>query len=144
LEELEQSVWQRVLGERTYQETMGLKALVLEAMEAAAEYRQLQRGSGGKIRELAGKMLENEQRNLASLKGLYALQQGRPMKLQPLPALEKAGRRQLEKRYHRTRREIAEYTARSADAQWGCVFQQMAKEREAQCALLVRLMGYMI
>jgi len=142
MEEMEQRVWQRVMAEKGTPEESGLKVLAIASLEAAAAYRRLLRSTVEDHRELGKKLLAGEKETLACLKGLYHLQTGNPMKL-PKTVPQQLDTRQLVRLYHNARRRLAEYTARSAEAEWGCVFLAMAKRQEQQCDWLAQLLGNM-
>jgi len=139
--EMEQRVWQRVMGEKEPENT-DLRQLAITSQEAVAEYRQLLRSKVESHRDLGKKLLSGEQENLACLKGLHQLQTGNSMKL-PILQPKSVDVKTLVRRYHSARRCMAEYTARSAEAEWGCVFLAMARRQEMQCALLAQLLGHM-
>jgi len=139
--EMEKRVWQRVMAEKEPENT-DLKQLAITAQEAMGEYRQLLRSKVESHRELGKKLLSGEQENLACLKGLHHLQMGNPMKLPMISTLPLDAKR-LVRRYHSARRCLQEYTARSAEAEWGCVFQAMARRQERQCEWLAQLLGHM-
>lgn len=142
MEEMEQRVWQRVMGEKRQQEDNSLKTLAMASVEAMGACRHLQRSAVENQRELGRKLYAAEAENLACLKGLHYLQTGSPMKL-PKPAPRQLDTRQLVRLYHSARRRLTEYTARSAEAEWGCIFLAMAKRQEQQCDILAQLLGNM-
>lgn len=141
MNEMEQRVWQRVMGQKE-PENRELKQLAMEAQQAAAEYRHLLRSKVESQRELGRQLLTAEQENLACLKGLHYLQTGVPMKLPPANGMNWDAKAMV-RRYHLSRRSLAEYMARSAEAEWGCVYQAMAKRQEKQCDRLAQLLGHM-
>ena len=141
MEQREQQIWQRVLGDQTCQQETDLKTLALNSVETVAQLRQFLRSASPKERELLKELVEEEKRNLACIKGLNYLQTGQQIRLLSFPPTEPAQKRQLVKRYHCARRAMAEYTARSAESEWGCVFRDMAQRQERQCALLAQLIG---
>lgn len=138
--EMEQRVWQRVIGPKE-PENRELRQLAMEAQQAAAEYRHLLRSKVESQRELGRQLLKAEQENLSCLKGLHYLQTGSTMKL-PMAGAGSWDARGMVRRYHISRRTMAEYMARSAEAEWGCVFLAMAKRQEQQCDRLAQLLGH--
>ena len=137
----EQQVWQRVCACREEASRNDLRQLQREAAELAAGYRNL-------IPQLSGKQLEQvkglylgEKANAAALAGIGMLsrQQGENLKLWN-PDREEP-RKMLEKCYHRTRRCLTEYLARSAEGEFGVVFQAMAEREKANCVLIAQLLG---
>ena len=142
MEEMEQRVWQRVKAAMPEGQTeTALHGFALAAEEAIADYsRRLQRSSG-RQRELLWELLKLEEENLNSICGLHYLQTGSGMRKRRIPGTGNMDSRGLVLRYHTARKLLAEYTARSAQPEWGCVFQAMARRQEQQCDLLARLMG---
>ena len=142
MENQEREVWQRVFGQPAAPRSReDLPALAAEVRELAALYRQLMKGTSGKLREKLGQLYEGELANLACLKGMAVLS-GTPMGRQPpLPDRKEPMGKALKKACHRTRRALVEYTARSADPEFGAVFRQMAARAEKQWALAAELLG---
>ena len=141
MEDLEQRVWQRVKGHQE-PENSDLKQLAMESQQAAAEYRNLLRSKLESHREFGRQLLKAEQENLAALKGLYFLQTGNAMRL-PMESGMHWDTKKMVRRYHMSRRTLAEYMARSAEPEWGCVYLAMAKRQEQQCDRLAQLLGHM-
>lgn len=138
--EVEQQVWQRVRGEQP--ENSQLKALAMDSQEAGAMYRQLLKSRVESHRELGKYLLRAEGEILATLKGLHYLQTGEPLKL-PMAASVGVDSKGLVRRYHMSQRKVAEFAARSAEPEWGCVFRSLAQRQETECELLCRLLGHM-
>lgn len=137
----EQQVWQRVRSCREEGEKQDLRQLQREAMELAALYRNLSSQMTGKLQEQVKQLYMGEKANAAALAGIGMLshQQGENLKLWS-PGREEP-QRMLEKCYHRTRRCLTEYMARSADGEFGVVFQKMAEREIAHCVLIAELLG---
>lgn len=137
----EQQVWQRVRASREESPKNGLRQLQREAMELAAVYRLLASRMAGRQQELLTKLYQGERENGAALAGIAVLsrQSGESLKLWQ-PEKEEA-RRLLERCYHRTRRCMTEYLARSADVEFGVVFEKLAKREGEHCFLIARLLG---
>lgn len=140
---LEQNVWQRVVGDQRLQAETDLKHMALDTVEAMSQYSRLLRSHSGKEREVLKQLLDNAGEDFACLKGLYRLQNGSSMKLRTSPTGQSVTTKDLICRYHKTRRAQQEYTARSAEPDWGCVFHDLAQRQEKQCSLLARLLGRM-
>ena len=119
MEDLEQRVWQRVKGHQE-PENSDIKQLAMESQQAAAEYRNLLRSKLESHRELGRQLLKAELENLAALKGLCFLQTGNAMRL-PMESGMHWDTKKMVRRYHMSRRTLAEYMARSAEPEWGCV-----------------------
>ena len=139
----EQQVWQRVRASREEGTKNDLRQLQREAMELAAVYRLLASRMAGRQQELLTKLYQGERENGAALGGIAVLsrQGGESLKLWQ-PEKEEA-RRLLERCYHRTRRCMTEYLARSADGEFGVVYERMAKRAGEHCLMLARLLGGM-
>ena len=139
--DLEQQVWQRVKASREGVPQNDLMQLQRDAMELAAIYRSLLSQLTGRRRELVTKLHTGEKANAAALAGIGILsrQHGEQIKLWQ-PGKENPGK-QLERCYHRTRRCMTEYLARSADSEFGVVFEKLAKREGEHCRILAELMG---
>lgn len=143
MEEKEKQIWQRVFQQSPEPVNTDIKALAAEAMEAAGVYRNLAQVTAGREKEQLKVLLEEEQKNLSCLKGLYRMQTGRQLKHRRFPAQERPDCSTLMKRYHCARRALTEYISRSAEPEWGCVYMAMAKRQEKQCDRLAQLLGHM-
>jgi len=137
----EQQVWQRVRASREEVPCNNLRQLQREAMELAAIYRNLVSQLSGYRQEQAKQLYLGEKANAAALAGIGILsrQPGETLKLWN-PGREDP-QKTLEKSYHRTRRCLTEYMARSADVEFGVVYQKMAEREESHCALIAQLLG---
>ena len=140
-ENREAGVWQRVLGSREDGPHGDLQQLQREAMELAGAYRALAARTTGSAQELLRKLHQGEQDNAAALTGVLVLsrQHSEHLKLWQ-PAMEDPGK-MLERCYHRTRRCMTEYLARSAEPEYGLVFEKLAKREGEHCWMLAELIG---
>jgi hypothetical protein len=139
----EQQIWQRVRGTREEPPKNDLRQLQREAMELAAVYRGLLMQMTGKQREQVAKLHQGERTNAAALSGIGVLSRRSREQLKLWqPGKEDPGK-QLERCYHRTRRCMTEYMARSAEPEFGVVFERMAKREGEHCVLLAELLGAM-
>lgn len=138
---MEQQVWQRVCACREEVPRNDLRQLQREAMELAAVYRTLAAGMTGRQRDMVVKLYQGEKANGAALAGIGMLSRmaGEHLKLWQ-PGREEAGKL-LERCYHRTRRNMTEYLARSAEGEFGVVFEKLAKREGEHCALIAELLG---
>ena len=138
---MERQVWVRVFARPQEPPRDDLRALMLLSMEQAAAYRQLANMLTGRARERARQLYEGEQANLACLKGMRMLSgiPGERAKSMNLP--REPAEKLLEKCYHRCRRGLTEYTARTVDGEFGAVFQKMAQREGEHCALIAELLG---
>lgn len=139
--ETERQVWQRVNTCREETPKNDLRQLQREAMELAAVYRALSSRMTGNPREQIMKLYRGEKANALALAGMGYLsrQGGEQLKLWQ-PGKEDPGK-MLERCYHRTRRCMTEYLARSAEAEFGAVFDRMAKRAGEHCALIAEVLG---
>ena len=138
---VEQQVWQRVKAGREDAPGNDLRQLQRDAMELAAIYRNLGGQLTGSPGELAAKLHRGEKANAAALAGIGRLARtgGETLKLWQ-PGKEDP-KKLLERCYHRTRRCMTEYLARSADSEFGVVFDRMAKRESEHCWLIAELLG---
>ena len=138
--DMEQQVWQRVLGQ---QDTVrgSLRPMELEALEAAAVYRRLAGLFSGKERELLRRLYGVQMEMIACLRGIARLSGSPSGKPAQVPAPDEPAAKALEKRYHGARRAVTEYTARTVDGEFGIVFQHLADLSRDECITLARLLG---
>ena len=138
---LEQQVWQRVRPAGEAAPGHDLRQLQREAMELAAAYRALMAQFTGRQQELARRLYLGEKSNSAVLAGVGSLS-GQPAEALKLwqPGKEPVGKL-LQRCYHRTRRCAAEYLARSADGEFGAVFQALSQREQEHCLLIAELLG---
>ena len=138
---VEQQVWDRVFARPVEPQGEDLRGMLLAAMELAAGYRYLADVLTGKARERVKQLYEGEKSNIACLKGVGMLSGKGEEVLKIWNPSKESVRKVLERSYHRTRRAMVEYTSRSADAEFGAVFQRMAEREGRHCALLAELLG---
>jgi hypothetical protein len=140
---LEQQVWQRVRSCREEGPKNDLRQMQREALELAAIYRGLLPRMTGWKREQTAKLHQGERANAAALAGIGILsrQDGEQLKLWQ-PGNEDP-KKLLQRCYHRTRRAMTEYTARSAEPEYGLVFEKLAKREGEHCVLLAEILGTM-
>ena len=138
---MEQRVWQRVRAAGEEAPRSDLRQLQREAMELAAVYRGLMPQLAGRQQEQARQLYLGEKANAQKLAGIGVLSRnpGEAVKLWQ-PGKEAPGK-VLERCYHRTRRCMVEYLARSADGEFGCVFRAMADREGEHCAVIAELLG---
>jgi hypothetical protein len=110
-------------------------------MELAAVYRTLVAQFTGRQQEQARRLYLGEKANAQTLAGIGLLsrQPAEALKLWQ-PGKEAPGK-VLERCYHRTRRCMTEYLARSAEAEFGSVFRLMADREGEHCAVIAELLG---
>lgn len=137
----EQQVWQRVRTCREETPHNDLRQLQREAMELAAIYRSLSAQLAGRQRELAVRLYGGEKANAAALAGIGILSRENEEQLKLWQPGKENPRKLLERCYHRTRRCLTEYLARSADGEFGMVFEKMAKREGEHCGLIAEVLG---
>ena len=138
--DVEQQVWQRVLGQPEPPRG-NLRPMELEAMEAAAVYRKLAGQFSGKGREQLRHLYDMQMEMLACLRGIGRLSGCGGGKNAQIALPEEPAEKALERRYHCARRAVTEYTARTVDGDFGIVFQHLADLSREECAALSRLLG---
>jgi len=139
MENLEQRVWGRVLGQPG--EAMDdLGTLILTSQELATIYGHLAKSAGEKTKPLLKILHREELGILNTLKGISHLQ-NRQVHLRPLPPPKTPAVRQLETCYHRSLRARQEYMARSAGPEFGEVFRLLADRAGEQCARISEILG---
>lgn len=137
----EQKVWQRVRANREEMPGNDLLQLQREAMELAALYRNLASRMTGRQQELVKRLWAGEQANGEALAGIRMLSRHGGEQLKLWQPEKEAPKKLLERCYHRTRRCMTEYLARSADGETGVVFEHLAKREGEHCLLLAQLLG---
>ena len=136
--DVEQQVWQRVLGQQEPPRG-SLRPMELEAMEAAAVYRKLAGQFSGRGREQLRHL--HDMQILACLRGIGRLSGSGGRKTAQIAVPEEPAAKALERRYHCARRAVMEYTVRTVDGDFGIVFQHLADLSREECVLLARLLG---
>ncbi len=87
------------------------------------------------------RLYAGEKANASALVGIGVLsrQGGEVLKLWQ-PGKEDV-KTQLQRCYHRTRRCMTEYLARSAEGEYGVVYQKLADREGQHCALIAEMLG---
>ena len=138
---VEGQVWQRVRAGAEETAKSDLRQLQREAMELAAVYRNLVAQLTGRQQEQARRLYLGEKANAHAIAGVGCLSwdEEEPIKIWQ-PARDNPGKI-LERCYHRTRRCVTEYLARSAEGEYGVVFKALAAREEEHCARIAELLG---
>lgn len=137
---VEDRVWQRVFS-GPVESGEDLRPLMHSAAEVAMDYYHLLRSATGINRSALQQLYDRARVNLNCLRGLQSLRFGTAAKGTPLPATGESMGKILEKCYYRTRRAMMEYTARSAEPEFGAVFAVMADRERENAALIAELLG---
>lgn len=138
-----EQVWQRVFARQEVPLGEDLRGLQMAVMERMVAYRTLAGKLTGKPKELVWQLHEGEQRTLAALKGVAQLSGRGGEVLKPWNSQREQPVKMLEKCYHKTRRGMTEYMARSAEPEFGVVFQKLAQRAGEHCAILAEVLGMM-
>lgn len=137
----EQQVWERVFAQKEEPARQELRQLRMAAAELASAYRYLTGIMTGKERTRAAALYQEQLETAACLKGIGILSgQGEEVLKLWKPSKEPA-RKMLEKCYHRSRRCMVEYMARSAEGEFGTVFRHLADREGAHCTILAGMLG---
>ena len=137
----EQEVWQRVQANRQEGLKNDLRQLRRESAELAEVYRKLSTQLSGKTQELANRLYRGEKANGAALAGIGKLSRTGGESIRLWQPGKEDPQSLLERCYHRTRRCMSEYLARSADGEFGLVFQTLADREKEHCVLIAELLG---
>ena len=135
-------VWNRVQGEPdTQQKAQGLLTLIAEEWTDAATYLLLARQFQGKESAMLRSLAQQEQAHTACLKGIYTLITGtQPVTRATTPTLLSV-QATLRRCYGREMQCLAAYEARSADPEYGRVFQGLAEQERNHCHVILEILG---
>lgn len=138
----EGEIWQRVLEGREQGPSRALGWLYSDAREEEGELALLAEGLRGKARDLSLLLLEGCREKEEILLGLMELSGGEVRKRGVPGKPHREGKAALLRRcFRRCCRNVAEYTARIPDPEFGTVFKDMAEKEEGRCVLMARLAG---
>lgn len=138
----EGEIWQRVLEGREQGPSRTLGWLYSDAREEEGALTFLAEGLRGKARELAALLLEGCREKEEILSGLMELSGGEVRKRGVPGKPPREGKAATLRRcYRRCCRNVAEYTARIPDPEFGTVFKSLAEKEEGRCVLMARLAG---
>ena len=138
---MEQAVWQRVQACREEAPRNDLRQLQREAMELAAIYRSLSGRTAGRQQERIQQLYGGERANAAALAGIGKLSRQGSEHLKLWQPGQEDISKMLERCYHRTRRCLTEYLARSVDGEFGVVFERLAKREGEHCVWIAEILG---
>lgn len=139
----QQQIWQRVRSGREEAPKNDLRQMHREALELAAIYRSLASRMTSRQQQLLSMLYRGERENAAALAGIAVLSRLGGETLNFWQPDKEEPKRLLERCYHRTRRCMTEYLARSAEGEWGVVYEKMAGREGEHCFLIARLLGWM-
>ncbi len=139
-----QGVWDRVRDRGGCSLDPGeLKGLIARERQEAAVYLYLSRRTQGRESQLLRKLFEEEQAHAACLKGIYTLLTGERLPIQSAPPPQEPMEVTLRRCYGMEMRSLAAYEARSADPEYGRVFESLARQERAHCGMVLELLGRM-
>lgn len=133
-------VWNRV---RPTQQpvTDGLQALVAAALASAAVYGSLAQQMNGIQRELARQLREHQLSVVRTLKGIHRMASGAPMQLGSSAPVVQTTEAALRKNYGQSLKALHAYESRSADGEYGAVFEALAVREREHLRKITELMG---
>lgn len=134
-------IWQRVFAPMQPPPREDLLPLLTQAVETMGASRMLAGMLQGTSRQLANRLYESLRENALCLRGICRLSGRSEGKFCTMPAEKEPAKRLLTTCYHRCRRAMAEYTARSADPEYGAVYQKMAQREGEHCCLIAQILG---
>lgn len=137
----EQRVWQRVHACQEEGRRQDLRQLQREAMELAAIYRRLFSVTAGRPREQLMKLYRGERSNAEMLAGIGKLSRSSGENLKLWDPGKEEPAKALERCYHRSRRCMTEYLSRSAEGEFGVVFEKLAKREAEHCTVIAEVLG---
>ena len=135
----EREVWQRVRGEPDLPGE--LKKLAAREWADAAVYLMLSRQLQGPQKATLRKLFEQEQSHAACLRGIYLMLTDQPLTARASPPAPDAPELALKKCCGNKLRSAAAYEALGGTAEYGPIFQQLARQEREQCRALLELIG---
>lgn len=137
-----QRVWQRVRGEEPANAPLtALQSLAAAEWTQASAYLLLSRQMQGEEKELLRKLSRQEREHGACLRGIHAMATGEPLSARGVPPEAQTPEAVLRKCYSRTLRAAGEYEKRSTDPEYGCVFEELARQERAACRMILQILG---
>lgn len=134
-------IWQRVFAPMQQPSREDLLPLLTQAVETMGAGRLLAGVLPASVRQLANRLYESLRENALCMRGICRLSGRTEGKFCTMPVEKEPAKRLLEKCYHRCRRAMMEYTARSADPEFGAVYQKMAQREAEHCCLIAQILG---
>lgn len=139
----QQQIWQRIRNPEPPREKLDLRSLVLAAGETEAALRRAAANLGGSQRQQALTLAREAAEEVAALRGIHWLSTGKSLPRKPLPAPGGNARELPRLCYFQCLKAQGEYTARTLEPQFGGIFQSLARQNQARCLALARLLGEM-
>lgn len=135
-------VWQRVRPAQV-PVTEDLQPLAATALNAALGYGELARQLTGIQKELALQLREQMLVTVRCLKGIHRMAGGRPMQLGGSTPVLQTAEALLRKNYGQGLKALHAFESRSADGEYGAVFEALAVRQREHLRKLAELMGFL-
>lgn len=137
----QQQIWQRVRNPEPPRVGPDLHALTLAAGETEAALGRAAANLGGSQRQQVLSLARETGEEVAALRGIHWLSTGKSLPRKPLPAPGGNARELLRLCYFRCLQAQGEYTARTLEPQFGGIFQSLARQNQARCLAIARILG---
>ena len=141
MENREREALKRVFARNEEPPRSDLRSMMAAVVELMSVYRQLQEGAAGRRKEMLRQLYDGERANLNALKGISVLSGGGGEVLKLWNPGKEPETKQLIRCYHKTRRCMVDYMARSAEVELGTVFRALADRAGEHCVILAELLG---
>lgn len=133
-------VWQRVHGNEKPGEAVSLQTMVAWEKETEAILLWLSRRLPDKGYPLQ-QMIADTRRHIACLQGIRQLNGGKPGGYAAGKPMSGDPGALLRKCYGQCLRVGGQYASRAEDAQYGCVFGDMARTKRRHCGMILEILG---
>ena len=142
-------IWQRVQGEKTGLTTtanakepcLGIPEAIARELSCAAMYTMLAKQLPQKAGSILYRLAREEQQHAATLKGICTLSGGFCPPAKPAPIRKAPAGVLLRQCYGQKLQAMAEYEKCVTDPMHGNVYREMAQQEQAQCRILLQLIG---
>lgn len=121
--------------------TDGLQALAASVLRSAAVYGSLLQQLQGPKKDIVRQLYQQQLETLHVLQGIYALATGRRMNVQTEQQALENIEPTLRRTYGQSLKNLAVYEKRSADGEFGVVFEALAVREREHCRKIAELMG---
>ena len=137
----QQQIWQRVRSPESPRVGPDLHALALAAGETEAALGRAAGYLGGSLRQQTLALAREAGEEVAALRGIHWLSSGKALPRKSMHAPGGNARELLRLCYFRCLQAQGEYTARTLEPQFGGIFQSLARQNQARCLAIARLLG---
>ena len=124
--------------------TEGLQALALTAFTAAAVYGDLMPQLQTTQKEMASQLRQQQLKQVRCLKGIYRMAMGVPLKVAAATPATQTLEGALRRNYTRSMKALRAYESRSADSEFGAVFEVLAAYEREHCKKIIEWMGMLV